>query len=120
MASSFTEKTPPAFDRKTDNYEKWKQRFKIWQSITDVNKTKQGGLLVLRLDDDTQDAILELTTADEIKAEEGVTTILGHLDNIFQVDESISAYEAYEVFDSYCRPAELSTTVENFNDCMPK
>ena len=69
MASSFSDKTPPPFNRKIDNYAKWKKKFELWQSITEVTAVRQGGLLVLRMDDDTQDHIMETLTINEIKSE---------------------------------------------------
>jgi hypothetical protein len=108
MVASFSEKTPPGFDRKSDVYDKWKKRFQLWRDITDVTKAKQGGLLVLCLDDETQEAVLDKVTNVQIKSEEGVTVIFSYLDNLFKVDESVSAYEAYEEFKCYRRPGELS------------
>ena len=56
MASAFSDKTPPSFNRNIDDYTKWRRKFNIWQTVTDVVKAKQGGMTVLRLDDDTQDS----------------------------------------------------------------
>jgi hypothetical protein len=69
MASGFSEKTPPAFDRKNDDYRKWKNKFNLWKEVTDVEGTKQGPLLVLRLDDETQEAVQDLMTVTELKAD---------------------------------------------------
>ena len=93
MASNqFSEKSPPPFNKATDNYEKW----------------KKFQLMILRLDDDTQGAILDLMTENQRKAETGAATMLEHLDRMFPKDESVTAFEAYEEFESYERPAELS------------
>lgn len=108
MAAGFSDKAPPSFNSEVDDYTKWKRRFSIWQSITDVAKGKQGGLLVLRLDDDTQDSILELISEEDIKQDDGATKIIGHLDGMFKKDESIAAYEIYEEFETYRRPVNLS------------
>ena len=108
MAMAFTEKTPPPFDRKLDVYSKWEKKFELWQSITDVAPTKQGGLLILRLDEETQSAILNEVTIEQIKAAEGVDTILTKLKAMFPVDETLSAYEAYEEFEKYRRPPNVS------------
>ena len=53
-----SEKTPPGFYRSENDYEKWKKLFRIWQFVTDEPKSKQGGLLILKLDDTTQDEVL--------------------------------------------------------------
>ena len=108
MAAEFSEKSPPPFNRATDDYIKWKTKFKLWKDITDVPVAKQTTLMVLRLDDDTQEAILDLMTTAQMKANEGADTLLGHLDRMCKKDESVTAYELYEKFESYERPAELS------------
>ena len=110
MASAFSEKTPPAFNRNSDDYSKWRKKFEVWQAITDVAKEKQGGLLTLRLDDVTQEEIYEEVTTDELKAEDGATKVLNKLDGKFLKDKSLSAYETYEDFEKYKRPENVSIT----------
>ena len=56
--------------------------------------TKQGGYLILRLDDLTQEAVLESVSTNDIKTDQGVTKILAALDKMFEVDKSVTAYEA--------------------------
>ena len=106
--SSYSEKTPPLFNRQTDDYWKWRRKFKLWQIITDVVETKHGGLLTLHLDDETQDTIYDLLTIEEITSRGGVTKILSHLDEIFQIDQVAADYKAYEEFITYRRPEHLS------------
>ena len=106
--ATFTDKTPPAFDSKVDNYQKWKKKLKLWQSITEVAKTKRGSLIILRLDEDTQETVLESVTEENIQAEEGAKNVVDHLDIMFKVDESVTAYEMYEEFENYRRPESLS------------
>lgn len=110
MASNqtFSEKSPPPFNGSTDDYTKWKTKFQLWREIADVAKTKQAVLMALKLDDVTQEAILDLMTHLQLKEEAGADTLLGHLDKMFKKDESITSYELYEKFESYQRPAELS------------
>ena len=110
MASAFSQKTPPAFNRNSDDYSKWRKKFEVWQAITDVAKEKHGGLLTLRLDDVTQEEIYEEVTTDELKAEDGATKVLNKLDGKFLKDKSLSAYETYEDFEKYKRPENVSIT----------
>lgn len=86
---SYSDKTPPPFDKKVDNYAKWKKKFGIWQNITEVNAAKQGGLLILRLDDDTQETIWETVTDDEIKSEQGADKVLAQMDIMFKQDDAV-------------------------------
>ena len=101
MSATFSVKTPPPFNAKTDDYCKWKKKFEIWESITEVAETKRGGLLVLRLDDDTQDDILEQVTSDQLKAEDGAKTVITKLDKMFKKNESMRAYEIYDRIQKY-------------------
>ena len=97
-AASFNDKTPPPFNAKLDVYSKWKKRFTLWQSITDVEAKKQGGLLVLRLDEDTQERVLELVTTDDIKTDGGAKKIIDQLDILFKVDDSLRGRPHYKLY----------------------
>ena len=101
-------KAPPAF-KKGDDFEKWKKKFKIWQSLTSFEAVKQGPALVLSLDEESQDAVLELTQ-EVISAAEGVDSILEVLDGLYLKDKTQSAFEALESFEGYRRPEALSMT----------
>ena len=106
--ASFSDKTPPPFDKNVDNYTKWKKKFKIWQSITDVADTKQGGLLVLRLDELTQETVMEAVTETDIRSATGAAKVLTQMDIMFKQDDAVTGYEAYEAFETYQRPQSMS------------
>ena len=106
--SSFSDKTPPPFDAKRDDYAKWKTKLSLWQSITDVAKTKHGSLITLRLDDETQEAVLASVTGENIRAEEGAKNVTDHMDILFKVDDTVTAYQTYEEFENYRRPTNVS------------
>ena len=106
--AAFNDKIPPAFNRGSDDYTKWKKKYNIWKTITDLEKKKQGGNLLLRLDDTTQEQVLELLTEDEISSEDGAKKIIQKLDVIFKKDEILTAYREYEDFESFKRPPEMS------------
>ena len=99
-----SEKIPPHFHKTTDNYTLWRKKFKLWQHISSVDVCKQGGLLTLQLDDETQDTILELMTIEDIKKEDGTEKLLKHLDSMFKKDEYSMAVELYEDLKCYKRP----------------
>ena len=105
-----TEESPPPFNRKLGNYQyfKWKKTFQIWKNITDVVSTKHGGLLVIGLDEVTQDQILDLVSMEDLLSAEGATKVIEHLDKIFEIDEYVACYEAYEDFKCYQRPQNMS------------
>ena len=106
--ASFSDKIPPPFDKRQDDYVKWKRKLKLWQEITDVPKEKCGMHVLLRLDDDTQEAVQDKLELTDIKTAEGTDKILTVLDTLFKVDESVKAYEIYDDFECYHRPPTLS------------
>jgi hypothetical protein len=110
MTSStmFSEKSPPPFNRSKDDYTRWKTKFQLWREITEVVKTKQAPLMVLRLDDVTQEDIMDLMTLTQMKEEDGVDILLDHLDKMFKNDEAVIAYDLYEKFVLYQRQPEMS------------
>ena len=106
--ASFSNKDPPPFDKNRDSYKKWKKKLKLWQVGTDVPKARQGPLVALRLDDDTQDRIIDNVSDEDLTSDEGVKKILDHLDTLFEVDAILTDYETYENFETYVRPHGLS------------
>ena len=93
MMYSFSDKTPPSFDEQTDDYERWVRKFRLWMAITEVEPRKRGALLLLHLDDDTQDRILDLVAEEDIDKDTSVAVILEHLKTFFGIDESVSTFD---------------------------
>ena len=121
MATSFSDKSPPAFDRNKDNYAKWKKSFAIWQSITDVPKHKQGGHLVLRLDSETNDQVLDVLSVTDLSSDTGAQKVVDELDKIFTKDVTLDAYEAYENFETYKRSSNsILTYIREFQSLYKK
>ena len=110
----FSEEAPPFFNRSNDDYEKWKRKFSVWRTVTEKPAAKHGGLLILHLDDATQDEVLEQIDASEVKKKKGVKKVLSILDKMCKKDESMSDYEIYVNFESFTRPA--SQSVSNYCD----
>ena len=101
--AQFSDKIPPAFDSKVDSYDKFVRKFRLWQSVTNVDKKKQANLLVLRMDEDTQDSVLEAIEDEVLQTDEGIEEVIGHLDSLFKKDEGMAAFELYEEFEAYRR-----------------
>ena len=105
--ASCSDKTPPAFDQKVDDYNRWKKCFKLWQNVTEVAPNKQASLLILRLDNETRDEILDTVSDADISSAEGVKKVLDQLDKTFTKDETVIKYETYEMFATYRRPKSM-------------
>ena len=108
VKSTFSERIPPSFDWRHNYYPKWKNIYDLWTSFSLVPKLKWGRLLVMRLDDETQDIIFGKMTNEDIMREGSDEVILSHLDEIFQEDAALSAYGKYEQFKHFRRPETMS------------
>ena len=106
MASSNNFKTPPNLTN-YNTYDKWEKAFKIWQLVTDLPKRKQGAALILALSEKDRDIALEISI-DDIHSDEGVDKILDKLGKIYKKDSVDAAYEDFENFIHYRRPADMS------------
>ena len=117
--ASFSASTPPPFDKNRDNYQKWKKKVGVWRSITDVDKKKQGGLIALRLDDDTQETILETVSEEDLAKDTGADSVINKLDGMFQIAETETTYQIYEAFEIHRRPQNLSINeyCQEFEKC---
>ena len=106
MASNV--KNPPIFNDDT-NYEIWEKSLKVWQLVTDLKPEKQGPALILAISGKAQEIVLELSL-DEIKAADGVETILTKLRTIYRKDSVDTAYEAFERFIYFTRESSMKMT----------
>ena len=63
------------------------KKIRIWKEFTSIEAKKQGPALFLTLEDEAQDAVLELDN-DKIKAVDGVEQIITCLDKLFLKDKT--------------------------------
>ena len=106
MARNF--KAPPSLAA-CSSYEIWQKEIKIWQLCTDLAKTKQGPAIFLTLEGQAREAVLELEVKD-LGSETGVENLTKKLDSLYLKDKTQSAYEAYDAFERFKRPVEMSMT----------
>ena len=99
-------KAPPSLSS-CSSYEVWLKELKIWQIFTDLAKSKQGPAIFLTLEGRSREAVLELEP-EKIGADDGVATIIEKLDSLFLKDKTQSAFEAYDAFEKFRRPHDMS------------
>ena len=104
--SSGDYRTPPPFSR-GDDYDKWKKKLKIWQTLTNLSGKRQGAAVFLALDDEAQSAVLEMPDGD-IAKDNGLDLVVAKLNTLYETDRTPSAFQALEDFEAYKRPAALS------------
>ena len=85
-------KAPPSL-AKSDTYETWLKKIKIWQKFTQLSEEKQGPAIFLTLEGRAQEAILELDV-EVISAKTGVNSIIAQLDKLYLKDKTQAAYES--------------------------
>ena len=106
MATGSSFKTPPALS-KSSSYENWKKELKAWERLTEVKDNKRGLAVLLSLEGKAKDAILDLDI-DQLSNHNGVKIITDKLDTLYLKDKAQMAYEAYDKFEKFHRPADMS------------
>ena len=99
-------KAPPLLSR-CSSYECWLKEIEIWQAFTTLTASKQGPAIFLTLEGRAREAVLELEVK-AISAETGVKAITDKLDSLYLKDKVQSAYEAYDSFEKFKRPEDMS------------
>ena len=102
--------SPPVFDRRRDEYSKWKKLYSVWSIVSKVAKKTRGGLIILSLDEETREEVLEQLAIDDLKGKNSEKKVITVLDEIFKKDESVTAYKIYEEFELYTRPANCAVS----------
>lgn len=103
-----TFRQPPEFDEKK-SFESWKNEVEIWSLVTDLDKKKHALAVTLSLAGRARDIALEIPAAD-LNKDDGMTTLMTALDNVFLKEEKDRAYEAYLDFDNVKRQSGVAMT----------
>ena len=106
MASQKDFKAPPSLN-KVITYSNWKKELRIWEAFTNFNNEKKGPAIFLTLNVQAREAALEIPV-EELTAETNLNKLLEVLDELYLKDEVSLAYEAYEAFEKFVRPASMT------------
>ena len=104
MAGNY--RIPPGFDERKP-YETWKNEVAIWSRVTELEKKKQALAVVLALSGSARETAMEIPV-DDLNKDDGMTTLLAKLDNLFMKEEKDQVYEAYSSFDRITRDSSVS------------
>ena len=99
-------KAPPSLTCSTC-YEDWFKEIEIWQAFTDLTDEKQGPAIFLTLEGKARETVLNLDIK-EIKAKNGVESIVKALNKLYLKDKLQMAYETYDAFEKFRRPEKMS------------
>ena len=105
MASS-NFKAPPSLS-KSSCYDDWLKEIEIWQAFTDLAAEKQGPAVFLTLEGKAREAMLNMDI-EKIKGRDGVENIVTELNKLYLKDKLEMAYETYDAFAQFRRPADMS------------
>ena len=102
---AYNPSAPPKLD--PDNYERWKKEMKLWELATNISVKKQAPVVFLTLTGKAREAVLEMD-ADELGADDGLSKLYSKLDELFAEDKGQATLNAYENFEKYKRPPDMS------------
>ena len=80
---------------------------RFWEMATNVSAKKRAAVVFLTLTGKAREAVLEMDPAD-LDNDDGLSLLYGKLDGLFKEDVSQATLNAYERFEKYKRPAEMS------------
>ena len=106
-----TYKNPPKM-RPDLLYEDWKKELKIWQRATELDKKKQGAVLLLSLEGRPRETVLADVPDAAYDESNAVETIIKCLDKLLKKDDSETAFQAFDNFINFRRPKDMS--IEKF------
>ena len=90
-------------------YATWKKEISIWQLFTSLEKKKQAPAIFLSLSGQAREAVLELEL-EKLNDDNGVTNLLEKLDKLYLKDDTHSAYEVYERFETFSRAPSMTVS----------
>ena len=105
-------KAPPSLS-KSSCYDDWLKEIEIWQAFTDLAAEKQGPAVFLTLEGKAREAILNMDI-EKIKGKNGVKNIVTELNKLYLKDKLEMAYEIYDAFERFRRPADMS--IKDYNE----
>ena len=97
---------PPNYDEAKFSWKEYKKEVEVWAMLTNLPKKKQGPALWMSLSGKAKEAIQDMDI-DEIKADDGLHTMMAKLDSLFKVDDNQEAYLAYRTFETFLRPVDM-------------
>ena len=98
--------TPPLLT-KDISYSNWKDEVNIWKDFIDIPDEKKGSAVFLSLTGQAREAVRQEVTPDKLKEKTGLANVFTCLDKIYLKDSTCLAYEAYEEFERFVKPAEM-------------
>ena len=106
MAQKGDYKALPALT-KDITYATWEREISIWQLFTSLERKKQAPTIFLSLSGQAHEAVLELKL-DKLNDDNGVKNLLEKLGKLYLKDDTHSAYEAYEIFETFSRAPSMN------------
>ncbi|GAB1599884.1 hypothetical protein Ahia01_000265900 [Argonauta hians] len=99
---------PPIFEDGADFYE-WEREIEIWALVTDIPEEKQAAAIYLTLEGKAKDCCKSLKVS-ELKGASGTEKLMTKLKQLYAIDNEQRIYQAYEEFENYTRPTNISMT----------
>ena len=102
----FQNSTTPSFTADI-TYANWKEEINIWKDFTDIAEEKKGSAVFLSLQGQARETVRQNVSAAVLKTANGLKQVFACLDKIYLKDSTCQAYEAYEEFERFVRPADM-------------
>ena len=98
---------PPPIFKDGDDFYEWKRELTIWTVVTDIPEDKQAAAIYLSLEGKARECCKSIDVQ-ELTGKSGKDTLLTKLQALYAVDQEQRIYQAYENFENYIRPPNVS------------
>ena len=94
----------------TDNdFTNWLHEIEVWKCVTGLDKKKQGPMIYLSLEGKAR-RLCSSIKIDDLSSDDGVDKLIKKLKELYDKDAEQLAFDAYEKFESFQRPINMSIT----------
>ena len=90
------------------SYEDYKKEIRMWSEFTELPPEKIGPAIYFSLKGKYRATVLAEVKSDQIKAKDGISTILECLDRLYAQNKAESSYAAFDDFINFKRPENMN------------
>ena len=98
---------PPDYDEAKFTWKNYRMEVEMWSELTKLVPEKKGPALWISLTGKAKEIIQDMPM-DTVKAADGLDKMIDELDKVFKIDDNQAAYLAYQEFENFRRPSDMS------------
>ena len=108
MATGYSHITgPPDYDEAKFTWKNYRTEVEMWSELTKLVPEKKGPALCISLTGKAKEIVQDMPM-ETVKAADGLDKMIDELEKVFKTDDNQAAYLAYQEFENFRRPSDMS------------